>query len=130
MVVLDILIILAFLGLIVALIAIVNAALSLKRDVAANMKRITERPTRSAKNLANTGKGILLREQNRVQGAVATVKATAEVVKVTVDDTRVAVSTLRDIDWAPAMEAAQTGMKFAAAMASVAKAAKGQGAQK
>lgn len=70
-----------------------------------------------------------MQEKARVDSAVATVKATAEVVKVTIDDTMEAASTLRDVDWAPILEAVQTGMKFAQAMANVAKSAKAQGAE-
>jgi hypothetical protein len=123
----DVLVILAFFGVILALVALVVVALKMKRDVTRNAKRIYERPMQSAKNLATTGKGIVMQEKVRVESAVATVKATAEIVKATAADTAEAASALRDVDWAPILEAAQTGMKFAQAMAGVAKSSKGQG---
>jgi len=125
----DILVILAFFGVILALLAIVIVALKLKRDVPRNAKRIYGRPVQSAKNLATFAQGFVMQEKARVDSAVATVKATAAVVKVTVDDTMEAASTLKDVDWAPILEGVQTGMKFAQAMASVAKAARTQGAE-
>ena len=125
----DILIILAFFGAILALVTLVFVALKLKRDVPRNAKRIYGRPAQSAKNLATFAQGFVMQEKARVDSAVATVKATAEVVKVTIDDTREAASTLKDVDWAPILEGVQTGMKFAQAMANVAKAAKAQGAE-
>jgi len=125
----DVLVILAFFGVILALASVVFVALKLKRDVPRNMKRLYERPVRSGKNLAAFGKGFVMQEKARVDSAVATVKATAAVVKETVDDTREAASTLRDVDWGPILEGVQTGMKFAQAMASVAKSAKAQGTE-
>jgi hypothetical protein len=125
----DVLVILAFFGVILALLSIVFVALKLKNDVPRNVKRIYGRPVQSAKNLTTFAQGFVLQEKVRVESAVATVKATAEVVKVTIDDTREAASTLRDVDWAPILEAVQTGMKFAQAMANVAKSAKAQGAE-
>ena len=125
----DILIILAFFGVILALVSLVMVALKLKRDITRNAKRMYERPVQSGKNLVTLGKGIVLQEKTRVEGAIATVKATADVVMTTVEDAKVAASTLRDVDWQPILEAAQTGMKFAQAMANVARSVKNQGAE-
>ena len=125
----DVLIILAFFSVILALVSLVVVVLKLKRDVTRNAKRIYERPVQSGKNLATLCKGIVLQEKAHVDSAVATVMATADHVKVVVDDTREAASTLRDVDWGPILEAAQTGMKFAQAMAGVAKSARTQGAE-
>jgi len=125
----DVLVILAFFGVILALLSIVVVAFKLKRDVPRNAKRMYGRPVQSAKNLATFAQGFVQQEKARVDSAVATVKATAEVVKVTIDDTREAASTFKDVDWAPILEAVQTGMKFAQAMANVAKSAKAQGAE-
>lgn len=124
----DTLVILAFLGLIVVLVALVFAGLRLKRDVMRNAKRLYERPTNSVTSIINAGKGIVVRETPRVQHAISTVQATAEVVKATVEDTRIAVSTIRDVDWGPIIEMAQTGMKFASLAAAVARASSKQGA--
>jgi hypothetical protein len=126
----DVLIIVAFLGLIVALGALVFAALRLKNDAMRNAKRLYVKPMQSVKNLTTAGKGIVQQEGVRVRHAIDTIRSTSAIVKETVDEVSVAVETVRDVDWAPILAAAQTGMKFAAAAADVARAASKQGAER
>lgn len=125
----DVLVILAFLGLIVVVTALVFAALRLKRDVTRNAKRLYERPMNGVISIIDTGKGIVVRETPRVQHAISTITQTAAVVKATVDDAQVAVSTFREVDWEPIVQAVQTAAKFAEAAAGVARAASKQAAE-
>jgi hypothetical protein len=122
----DLIVILAFLGLIIAFGAVVFAVLTLKNGVMRNAKRIYERPTRSAKNLATAVKGIIQQESVRVVHAADNARHIADVVGKTALETKEALETMRDLDWEPLIAVAQSGTKFAAAAASVAQAASRQ----
>lgn len=122
----DCIIILAFLGLIIALVAIVWAMLNLKNSVVANAKRLYERPSRSFKNLAAAGRGIVIQEQVRIDAASKRVKAATDLVLDTANDLNTAVETIRDIDWEPIFAAATGAARFMSAAAGVARAASTQ----
>lgn len=124
----DILIILAFLGLIAACGAVVFVALRMKRDVVRNAKRLYEPPLRSAKNIVTAGKGLVQQETVRVQHGARVVRETAAVVRTAVVDLRRAVEIVRDIDWQPILSMAQAGMQFASTAAKVARSASKQSA--
>jgi hypothetical protein len=125
----DWLLILAFLGFIGALCAIAVTALQLKNQAVSSYKRVSTRPIERVKMIATTGKGIVQQETVRAQRIGKSAKRAVDAVKVTVDEGRVAVESLRDSDIEPLIQNAQTAFRFASAAAAVIRAAGKQGAK-
>jgi hypothetical protein len=123
----DWLIILAFLGLIIALGMVLVSVFQLKDGVVRNAKRLYERPWRAVNNLAASGKGVVQQEMVRVEGAGKNVKAAARAVHETVADIKIAADGLRDIDWQYTIDAVQGAVKLAGIAADVARSVAKQG---
>ena len=77
----EILLILSLIGLIGVVIWLVVTVLNLKNGVTRDAKRIYERPLRSVKSLAATGKGIVMQEGVRVKHIGASGKVAAIAVR-------------------------------------------------
>jgi hypothetical protein len=123
----DWLVILAFLGLVIASGMVLFAAFQLKDGVVRNAKRIYERPLRSVNNLVAASKGVVQQEAVRAAGAGKNVQSAAAAVKATVADIKIAADGLQGIDWQGTTSAALGAIKFAAIAADVARAAAKQG---
>jgi len=125
--IMDWFLILALLGLIGSLAAIVMGAVQLKNATVASYNKLTGRPIERSIILVRTGKGIAQQEAARAKHIAASAQRAAVAVKVTADEAKVAVDALKDADIGPLMEQAQAAIKFASAAASVLRAAAKQG---
>lgn len=93
-VILEWLLVIALIGLIGVLIWLVVALLKIKTSVMNDAKRLYERPTRSAKNLVTTGRGIVQQESVRVSHIAASAKVAAVAVSETAGEIKTAVETI------------------------------------
>ena len=114
--VMEILLVLTFIGFLGSIAWMVMTALKFKTNVVERGKRLAERPTQSVKNLIATGKGIAQQETVRAKRVAAMVKQTAGVVKETAGDVKEAVQTVHPEDLKAAASNVQDGLKAAVAL--------------
>ncbi len=121
------LLVLALLGLVGVLGWMTLTVLHLKNAVMQEARRIYERPLRSVKNLAATGKGIAQQETARAKRMGTTVKGTTEVVKDTALGVKEAAQSIHPSDLKPLLTNIQSVLKMASAAAEFARSVSQQG---
>ncbi len=95
------LLILAFIGFLATIAWIVVTVLKVKTAVMGDAKRLYERPLRSGKAIAATGKGIFFQEKARVQRVGVVLKGTTASVKDTAGDVQTVAKSIHVSDLQP-----------------------------
>lgn len=103
------LLILALIGLIVAVVWLATAALKLKTAVVRDAKRLYEPPVRAVKSLAASGKGVALKESARAKSSIGFAKCAAAAVSETACEVKTIVQTMRFSDLKPTLAIMEQG---------------------
>lgn len=114
------LLVLALIGLVVAVISLAAVVFKLKAAAMNDAKRLYQPPLRAVKNLASTGKGIALRESVRARAMTGFAKVAAAAVGETAREVKTVAQTVHFSELKPALAGIQRGLgmlKFLSALA-------------